>query len=179
MGRRLPAILCTEPCQGFDSLTFWASAPVLCPLLFCEERLGQLWSRRTRVFKKVICCSISVTGRSIARSLKDIKRLLHSLQGPRILASCCARAASGHAAAPPTSDMNSRRWQKHQRRRSTSSPRTLQRADGLTHLMAKAEMELRRTRSQLRAVSYMRAASVAAVVSAASAAIAAVAAQLA
>jgi hypothetical protein len=52
----------------------------------------------------------------------------------------------------------------------------MQRADGLTHLMAKAEMELRRTRSQLRAVSYMRAASVAAVVSAASAAIAAVAA---
>jgi hypothetical protein len=94
MGRRLPAILYTEPCQGFDSLTFWASAPVLCPLLFCEERLGQLWSSRTRVFKKVICCSISVTGRSIARSLKDIKRLLHSLQGPRILASCCARAAS-------------------------------------------------------------------------------------
>jgi septal ring factor EnvC (AmiA/AmiB activator) len=47
------------------------------------------------------------------------------------------------------------------------------RADGLTHLMAKAEMELRRTSAQLRAVSYMRAASVAAAVSAASAAIAA------
>jgi hypothetical protein len=42
--------------------------------------------------------------------------------------------------------------------------------------MAKAEMELRRTSAQLRAVSYMRAASVAAAVSAASAAIAAVAA---
>jgi hypothetical protein len=50
------------------------------------------------------------------------------------------------------------------------------RTDGLTHLMAKAEMELRRTRSQLRAMSYMRAASVAVAVSAASAAIAAVAA---
>ena len=47
------------------------------------------------------------------------------------------------------------------------------RADGLTHLMAKAEMELRRTSALLRAVSYMRAASVAAAVSAASAAIAA------
>jgi hypothetical protein len=47
------------------------------------------------------------------------------------------------------------------------------RADGLTHLMAKAEMELRRTSAQLRAVRYMRAVSVAAAVSAASAAIAA------
>jgi hypothetical protein len=47
------------------------------------------------------------------------------------------------------------------------------RADGLTHLMAKAEMELRRTRSQLLAVSYMRAASVAAAASAAIAAVAA------
>jgi hypothetical protein len=44
------------------------------------------------------------------------------------------------------------------------------RADGLTHLMAKAEMELRRTRAQLRATSYMVAASIAAAVSAASAA---------
>ena len=50
------------------------------------------------------------------------------------------------------------------------------RADGLTHLTAKAEMELRRTRAQLRAVGYMRAASVAAVISATSAAIAALAA---
>ena len=47
------------------------------------------------------------------------------------------------------------------------------RAEGLTHLMAKAEMELRRTEAQLRATTYMLVASVAAAVSAASAAIAA------
>jgi hypothetical protein len=28
----------------------------------------------------------------------------------RGIAACCARAASGHAAAPPSSDMNSRRF---------------------------------------------------------------------
>ncbi len=47
------------------------------------------------------------------------------------------------------------------------------RAEGLTHLMARAEMELRRTEAQLRATTYMLVASIAAAVSAASAAIAA------
>jgi hypothetical protein len=47
------------------------------------------------------------------------------------------------------------------------------RSEGLTHLMAKAEMELRRTRAQLRATIYILVASIAAAVSAASAAIAA------
>jgi hypothetical protein len=47
------------------------------------------------------------------------------------------------------------------------------RSEGLTHLMAKAEMELRRTRAQLRATISILVASIAAAVSAASAAIAA------
>jgi hypothetical protein len=47
------------------------------------------------------------------------------------------------------------------------------RSEGLTHLMAKAEMELRRTRAQLRATICILVASIAAAVSAASAAIAA------
>jgi hypothetical protein len=45
------------------------------------------------------------------------------------------------------------------------------RADGPAHLMAAAEMELRRTRAQLRATSYMLLASIAAAVAAGSAAI--------
>jgi hypothetical protein len=47
------------------------------------------------------------------------------------------------------------------------------RPEGLTHLMAKAEMERRRTEAQLRATAYTLVLSVAAAVSAASAAIAA------
>ena len=47
------------------------------------------------------------------------------------------------------------------------------RAEGLTHLMAKAEIERRRTEAQLRATAYMLVLSVAAAISAASAAIAA------
>jgi hypothetical protein len=47
------------------------------------------------------------------------------------------------------------------------------RAEGRTHLMAKAEMDLRRTKAQLRATAYTLVISVAAAVSAASAAIAA------
>jgi hypothetical protein len=47
------------------------------------------------------------------------------------------------------------------------------RPDSLDHLIAKAEMELRRTRAQLRATSYMLIASIAAAVSAVAAAIAA------
>jgi hypothetical protein len=45
------------------------------------------------------------------------------------------------------------------------------RPEGLTHLMAKAEMELRRTMAQRRATTYMLVASIAAAVSAAAAAI--------
>jgi hypothetical protein len=100
MDRRLPAILYTEPCQGFDFPTFWASAPVLCPLLFCEERLGQLWSSRTRVSKKVICCSISVTGRSIARRSRDqASRALLNGRGASPSAARAPRAPRGGRAA--------------------------------------------------------------------------------
>jgi hypothetical protein len=45
------------------------------------------------------------------------------------------------------------------------------RPEGLTHLMAKAEIELRRTRAQHRATTYIFVASIAAAVSAAAAAI--------
>jgi len=45
------------------------------------------------------------------------------------------------------------------------------RPEGLTHLMAKAEMELRRTKAQRRATTYMFVASIAAAASAAAAAI--------
>jgi len=45
------------------------------------------------------------------------------------------------------------------------------RPEGLTHLMAKAEMELRRTMAQRRATTYMFVASIAAAVSASAAAI--------
>src|SRR5262249_58288014 len=34
---------------------------VLCTLLFCEQRLRQLWSSKTQASKKVVECSICVT----------------------------------------------------------------------------------------------------------------------
>jgi hypothetical protein len=49
---------------------------VLCTLLFCEERLRQLWSSKTQASKKVVGCSISVTEWSEARrARKDISVL--------------------------------------------------------------------------------------------------------
>ena len=59
--RRLPAILCTEPCQGFDVPTLRASAPGPVYTPVCEERLRQLWSSKAQASKKVVGCSISVT----------------------------------------------------------------------------------------------------------------------
>src|SRR6516164_9676382 len=48
------------------SPTIHASAP-MCPIVFCEEELGQLWSSKTRAFKKLVQCSFSVTELSAAR----------------------------------------------------------------------------------------------------------------
>jgi len=64
-------------------------------------------------------------------------------------------------------------WQKHHRRRRLDelAQDMHTRTERLTHLMAKAEMELRRTTAQRCATIYMLVASIAAAVSAAAAAI--------
>jgi hypothetical protein len=99
--RRLPAILCTEPCQGFDFPTIWASAPVLCPLLSCEERLGQLWSSRTRVSKKSSIVPFLSQDADRGRS-KDINRLVHLLNGRGSSPTAALAAPSGQATAAPS-----------------------------------------------------------------------------
>jgi len=72
--RRLPAILCTEPCQEFDFPTIRASAPGPVYTPVCEQRLRQLWSSKTQASKKVVECSICVTECPVLARGSEVRR---------------------------------------------------------------------------------------------------------